>query len=88
MKKVFKAILVTISILGVLFGVAKGWAHFYIARSKSGLISSLLNPFSLSYSISPPYVQTQQSAPEVFSKIVFSASIASFKTSSIDFFSK
>ena len=44
-----------------------------------------MKPFSFSYSIIPPYVQTVQSAPDVFSKIVFSASIASSKISSFVF---
>jgi hypothetical protein len=32
----------------------------------------------------PPNVHTVQSAPDVFSKIVFSASIASYRISSLD----
>ena len=36
------------------------------------------------YSIIPPYVHAVQSAPDVFSKIVLSASIASSKISSLD----
>ena len=40
----------------------------------------------MSYSIIPPKVQTVQSAPDVFLKIVFSASIANFRISSLEYF--
>ena len=60
--------------------------EFMITNWKLGSCSIFLNPLFLSYSIIPPYVQTVQSAPDVFSKIVLSASIASFNISSLDIF--
>ena len=43
--------------------------------SRSNFLSRFFKPFFLSYVIIPPYVQTLQSAPDVFGKIIFSASI-------------
>ena len=58
--------------------------EFAITNWKLGSSSIFLKPCFLPYSIIPPYVHTVQSAPDVFSKIVLSASIASSKIFSLD----